>query len=290
MRRFLLVTSIAVVLLVGMVGEAAAQDFVGGARPVGMGGAFTSIGTGVDGIYHNPAGIATARMYAFGGTYEYTPAGNILNGTIIDSKTNPRLAASAGYSYHIPHNKKTDPKGHDIRLALAVPALPNRVSVGLGGRYLVLKRDGAEFARGFTLDAGLLFQIVKTFHVGVTGQNLIDICQQPARCRGVAPLLVGVGASYGKTTPFRLASDFALDITSEKEDLNFEIDVGAEYLAGGSFPVRLGYRHRTFDQSNHLTGGIGWRQSRFGLDASADFNLNEPEDIYISASFSLYFN
>ena len=42
----------------------AAQEFSEGARPAGMGNAFTAISSGTAAIYHNPAGTARAVMYA----------------------------------------------------------------------------------------------------------------------------------------------------------------------------------------------------------------------------------
>ena len=289
MQRFVVSALVVLLSVLVPVGEAASQDFMQGSRPTGMGGAFTSIATGPTGMYHNPAGIATARMYAVGGTYEYTPSGNVLNASIVDSKTNPRIAAEAGYSYLIGHGDN-DPSGHDIRLALAVPAMPDRISVGIGGRYMILKRGGAEFARGFTLDAGFLFQLAEKFQLGLSGKNLIDVCQNP-RCLGVAPMTVAAGASYGsRKSGLRLAADFGVDINSEPDDVNFLIEAGGEYLIGGSVPLRVGYTHETLDTSNHVTGGVGWRASRFGIDASGDVNVNSPEDFTISASFSVFFN
>ncbi len=290
MKRHILAVVMAVACAGGLAAEAHAQQFVEGARPTGMGGAYTAVGTGASGMYHNPAGIATARMYAIAGTYAYTPAGNLLNASIVDSKTNPNIAAQAGYSYLIGHDDARDPSGHDIRLALAVPALPERVSIGLSGRYLILERDGTEFARGFTLDAGFLFQIVESFHAGLVGKNLIDICQQPERCRGAVPMNVGAGVAYGKTTPFHISADFVADIGSRPEGVAYEIDAGAEYMIGGSFPIRAGYRHRTLQDSHRVSAGFGWRESRFGLDAGANMDLADPASVTVSTTASVYFN
>jgi len=289
MKRQILSVLVAAATLIAVAGDAAAQQYVDGARPTGMAGAYTAIGTGPTGMYHNPAGIATARMYAVSGTYEYTPAGNVLNASIVDSKTNPKLAAEAGYSYLIAHDDTEKPSGHDMRLALAVPALPNRVSVGLGGRYLILHQNNTELARGFTLDAGFLFQLVETFHAGIVGKNLIDICRQ-RRCRGVTPLTVGAGVAYGRTTPFNLSADFNVDVNSQPDDVNFEAEVGGEYMAAGKFPIRAGYNYRTLSNSHHVNAGFGWRESRFGVDVGSKFNVRDISDLTVSATIALYFN
>ena len=291
MNRHLTSLFVAAVLLVAWAGEAAAQQqYIEGARPTGMAGAYTAVGTGPSGIFHNPAGIATARMYAMSGTYAYTPTNNILNASVVDSQTNPKLSAGAAYSYLFAHEKGEDPSGHDIRLALAVPILPNIMSIGLGGRYAILKQGDSELARGFTMDAGLLFQIVEQFQIGVAAQNLIDICEQQVRCRGITPMTLAGGLAYGKSTAFRLSGDVELDLDTEADDINFRYELGGEYMIAGSFPVRLGYQHREIGRTNHLTGGFGWRENRFGLDASTNVNLNDPSEFTISTSFAFFFN
>lgn len=289
MKRYVLSALVAAATLLGLAGDAAAQQYVDGARATGMANAFNALSTGPPGMYHNPAGLATARMYAVSGTYEYTPQGNVLNASIIDSKTNPKLAAEAGYSYLIGHDDTEDPSGHDIRLGLAIPALPNKISVGLGGRYLILNQDGTEFARGFTMDAGILFQIVETFHAGLVARNLLDVCQQP-RCRGVTPRTLGAGVAYGRSTPLNISGDFEVDLNSEADAINFRGEVGAEYMVAGKFPIRAGYNYRTISESHHLDAGFGWRESKFGLDIGSDFNLQDISDLTVSASFSVYFN
>lgn len=289
MKRHILAVLLVVAASMGVATQASAQQYFEGARPTGMGGAYTAVGTGLSGMYHNPAGIAAARMYAIGGTYAYTPSGNLLNASVVDSKTNPKLAAEVGYSYLIPH-EQADPGGHDIRAAIAIPALPERVSLGISGRYLILDRNGTEFARGFTLDAGFLFQILETFHAGLVGKNFIDVCQQPARCRGAAPLTFGAGLAYGKTTPFHISADFAADLGSEADAVNYEVDAGAEYMIGGSFPIRAGYKYRTFDSSNRASLGFGWRESQFGLDVGANMDVADPSVFTVSTTASVYFN
>ena len=297
MQRHILAVLAAALLLVGVTSPAYAQQtdlpsmqYAEGSRPTGMAGAYTAVATGPSGLFHNPAGIATARMYAIGATYEYTPFGNVLNASVVDSQTNPKLSAGAAYSYLIGHDNE-GVSGHDIRLGLAVPIMPETISVGIGGRYAILKEGDSELARGFTLDAGLLFQIIEQFHAGVTAKNILDICNQPVRCRGVMPFAIAAGVSYGsESTPFRFSGDVGLDINSEADDVNFQYEVGGEYMIAGAVPVRLGYQYRELDTSNHLTAGFGWRKSRFGIDASTNLNLNDLSSFTISSSINLYFN
>src|SRR5690554_6950857 len=137
------------------------SDETRSARSQGMGEAFTSIANGTGGIYQNPAGVARSVMYSVDGLFEYTPSGTILNASIVDSKTNPSLAAGAGYSYFFGRDELSHLTGHDIRLALGVPVVPDRVAIGVGGRYMIMTDSSGSkddiFIKGFTLDAGLIF-------------------------------------------------------------------------------------------------------------------------------------
>jgi hypothetical protein len=270
--------------------ERPVADFARTARPIGLGEAFHSVSTGTSGLYYNPAGIATARMYSVGGTYEFTPQGNVLNASIVDSKTNRNLAAGVGYSYMLGRDQSGLGSGHDIRLALAVPALKDRVSIGIEGRYVIFKGERTEIARGFTMKAGFLFQLIERLHLGVSGSNLIDICNQPRRCQGVTPLTINGGISYGESTSFLVTADVGVDLNSQPGEPNLEYKAGAEYLIGGSVPVRLGYQHRTLTGQHLLGGGLGWRTSRFGIDVGGRLDVRDATDVYVSSSFSVYFN
>lgn len=270
--------------------ERPVADFARTARPIGLGEAFHSVSTGASGLYYNPAGIATARMYALGGTYEFTPQGNVLNASIVDSKTNKKLSAGVGYSYILGREQSRLGSGHDIRLALAVPALRDRVSVGLEGRYVIFKGDRTELARGFTMKAGFLFQLIERLHLGVSGSNLIDICNQPRRCRGVTPLTLNGGISYGESTSFLVSADVGVDLGTDDARAHLEYKAGGEYLIGGTVPVRLGYQHRTLTGQHLLSTGVGWRTSRFGIDVGGRLDVRDATDIYVSSSFSVYFN
>lgn len=264
-------------------------DFASGARPLGMSETYNAVGTGGAGLYHNPAGIAAANMYSLNGTYEFTPSTNVLSASIVDSKTNPNISAGVGYSYLLGRSALDNSFGHDVRLAVAIPAVPDRVSVGVEGRYSVLNAKGSQLARGFTMDAGFLFRVVDKLSIGVVGRNLIDICDQQRFCSSVTPLTMAGGVSYGEGSPFTASADVEVDLGSEKETVNMRYQIGGEYLIAGSVPIRAGYQHRTFTQTDHVSLGAGWRASRFGIDLAGRMTIQDIESVYVSSSFAVYF-
>lgn len=264
-----------------------------GVRPAGMGEAFTSIANGTSGIYQNPAGVARSVMYAVDGLFEYTPSGTILNASIADSKTNPSLAAGVGYSYFFGRDEFSHLTGHDVRLALAVPVIPDRVAIGIGGRYLIMKDssgpEDVNLVKGFTLDAGLIFRLSELLHLGIAGKNLIDPCNDDNLCRGVAPTTVTGGLSLGTETSFMLSADVGFDLTS-RDDAALNFGVGAEYLIARMIPIRAGFMHKGAIEHNFLTFGGGWRSPAAGVDLSYQHDLQNSDEVgYIAGSFSLYF-
>ncbi len=269
------------------------SDETRSARSQGMGEAFTSIANGTGGIYQNPAGVARSVMYSVDGLFEYTPSGTILNASIVDSKTNPSLAAGAGYSYFFGRDELSHLTGHDIRLALGVPVVPDRVAIGVGGRYMIMTDSSGSkddiFIKGFTLDAGLIFRLADMLHLGIAGKNLIDVCDKDARCHGLAPTTVTGGLSLGRETSFVLAADVGFDLTTRADPaLNF--GVGAEYLISGILPIRAGFKRDGATEHNFITFGGGWRSSAAGVDVSYQHDLQNSSKVgYIAGSFSLYF-
>jgi hypothetical protein len=278
-------------LMMGAASTASAQDpadFVEGSRPVGMGGAFTSVGTGPVGLYHNPSGIALAKMYGLGANYQFTPTGHILNASVVDSKTNPNVAAGAGYSY-IFGREDADPQGHDIRLGLAVPILKNKISFGLGGRYLILDSGNTEIVNHFTLDAGIIVRPVEQLRIGVAGKNMIDVCDQATRCGSVAPQMFAGGISFGDATNFMISGDVEADFTSEPDTVNMEYQFGGEVLAG-PVPIRAGYEHRTLTEAHNVSLGLGYKHSKFGVDVGGRMDVTNIDRFTIAVSIEGYIN
>ncbi len=288
MRRLSAVVVVVAAVLVAAPEDLGAQSFVDGTRATGMGTAFTGVGTGAEGLYHNPGGIATARMYAVDATFEVTPANSMLNASIIDSTTNPNISMGAGYSYLL--ERGSDVTGHDIRLAASVPAVEDTVAVGIGGRYMILNQDDVEYARGFTLDAGIIAQPAGDLRLGLAGKNLIDVCRKPEVCGGVTPRLVELGTAYGDPTQFTVSADVGSNFSQGDGPFTMRVDAGGEYLIGGMVPLRGGYRWRQLTNTHTATFGTGWRSESFGLDAGVAIPPEAPDDFQLSVGFELYVN
>lgn len=298
-------TLIALLLTLAPASGAWAQDAdplpetFSGVRPAGMGNALTPIAAGVDSLYHNPAGLARGEMYILDGAFTYTPQGGLLSAGIADSKTNPQIAAGVAYSYYFGAEDHADLSGHDIRVAAAVPVIPERISIGVGGRYMHFTdaslpeiaddEDSQVLFKGFSVDVGAMFKVTDMLHLGVAGQNLIDPCRNDARCRGSVPTRIGGGFGLGTVTTFQITGQAFVDITSTDTPV-FDFGVGAEVMAANVVPLRVGFERQGFFNRNLLTAGFGWRSQAAGLDLSYQHDLNQSSSFgYISGGFSVYF-
>lgn len=276
---------------------AAAQEFSQGVRSAGMGEAFTAVASGTSALFHNPAGAARAPMYALDAGYEYTPTGNLLSAAIVDSKTNPSIAAGVGYGYYFGRGDD-DVRGHDIRLGLALPVMPDRISVGLGGRWLIIKdtittmddagepvRTDVQLMNGPTIDAGIMFRATNALHFGVAGKNLIEQCEKP-ECKTIAPTLIHGGLSFGMEALI-VSGDMGVDLSTGESPAP-DGGAGIEYLINSVVPVRAGYQYKGGLGQHLLTFGAGWRSTAAGVDIGYQLDLEDTSNMFFMGSFSVY--
>ena len=270
-----------------------------GLRSGGVGNSHVAVASGTDAIYQNPAGIARAPMYVVDGAFSYTPQGALMSAGIADSKINPQIAGGATYNYFYGHSEHSHLSGHDVRVAAAIPAVPERVSIGIGGRYLHItdttlpEIDDDPTAQlllqGFTFDAGIAIRAADILHLGLVGQNLIDHCRDNSLCRGTTPTRLSAGLGLGDDSLFMISGQATLDLTSADSPL-FDFAAGAEFMAAGIIPIRAGFERRAFLNRNLLTFGLGWRSEQAGVDFAYRHDLNSMDSFgYISGGFSVYF-
>ena len=109
-------------------------------------------------------------------------------------------------------------RARDGRIALASPIIPKRLVLGVGGRYVFGKKEKDEIINGFTLDLGGVLKITDGIFFGVSGTNLIDLCEtdDSGACpEGAAPRTVGGGLSFGSSAGFQLSGDVRADFSPE---------------------------------------------------------------------------
>lgn len=215
---------------------------------------------------YNPASLPLGRLYHVEGLFGYEAAFGrwSVGGAVTDSVTN-KLAAGASFR-GILGGDDAGYTGFDGRLGLGMP-LSDAVAIGLSGRYLSVgpgEQDATAplpEAEGFTLDAAVRVSPVAGLHIAALGLNLIDMGS------ALAPIFVGGSAAYSVGEMFSFGGDVLVDMTTY-ERATILAGGGAEYLAGGTVPLRLGYRFDEGRQVHSVSGSVGYVDQQVGIDVA----------------------
>ncbi len=213
------------------------------ARSMAMGGAYRALGAG-DSLSGNPAAMLVRKLYQLETTGAWDSASKFgfAGASIVDSQTSQ---VAGGLSYHYASLGRGDERrgAHLTSLGLATP-FTDKLFAGVAGRYLLI----ASAANAITLDAGLLLRVSDAFSVAVSGHNLIDI-RHPEMERYFA---FATAYSAGALT---LAADLRAKFSPTTQ---LAYSGGLEYVAGGAFPLRVGYSYDNISGNQFVSGGIGY--------------------------------
>jgi len=258
-------------------------------RWMAFGGAQTALGSSTTAIYDNPANLASSRVYHFEGIVGFSPEANrqTYGGGIADSSTNQLaarpagtdaangLAGGVGGTWSTMDPDGIDRQWTDLRVALAYPVLPN-LFVGVTGRYLQVNQavsrgpfgvdlvsDGTAssgLASLFTFNAGVTYRPVKQLTLGVVGQNLT----YPGTPIAPTTLAGGIGLNLDV---FSAEFDTLVDFTTYDTPRS-RFMLGTEVFLFDRLAIRLGYRIDTGQKTQALSGGLGWVDKHFSVEAS----------------------
>jgi len=264
------------------------------ARWAATAGALRANGSGITSIWGNPAGLAQAQVYHVGALAGIWPEAKKQSYGVgaMDSVTS-RLAAGLGFVWSDQDPDGIKRQSQDLRLALAYPFSP-QVSFGLTGRYLKLEQNGLgplgrSYASGglqdeamletFSFDGGLRVAPTENFSFGLLGTNLSN----PGN--GLQPTTVGGGLGIG-SRDFFVEGDVLADFTTWQKTTTRAMG-GAEFLAGGNFPLRVGYRYDGGAKNHAISGGLGYIDQTFSVEFAARRSVSGDE--YTALFFSIQY-
>ncbi len=292
---------IAVVLLTSATSSAWAREEGAPASALGLSDAVRAAATGTSGLFFNPAGMGLISQYAVEAGYTFAPNldGHSFGAYAVDSRTNQALAFGSGYNYILSEEVGLDPEGnpikrsrdgHQVRAGIASgwdwESFGFRAGVGVRYQNLTVgwednpdngQHDDVEF---FTLDAGLVFDIVRMFRIAVTAHNLIDT---GANARASAPRSIGLGAA-ALFDAFQISFDVDLDIMSKSGGVVPSYFAGAQYLIAGMVVARAGFGYRGIDADKSLSAGVGYVSETIAADVSFSKSLDNADEAIVSAS------
>lgn len=251
------------------------------ARSAAVGGALRAFSNSLEALQLNPANLPATRVYHVGGLAQFWTGANrqSYGVSIVDSVVSrSRLAGGVSANWLFQDPDGVNRRALDLRFGLGFP-VSDKFLVGASGRYLDLSEEG--FPRGrdvlppslassglpsdpivkdITLDAGMTIRPTAELALSLVGNNLTD----PGH--GLLPLTFGGGVGYGSEL-FTLEADLVADFTTY-EETKLRGMAGLEVLAGGMYPIRLGYRYDDGQERHSLSGGLGYASKEFSFDAS----------------------
>lgn len=262
------------------------------ARTTALAGATRAFSVGTSGLYLNPGAMTLSRIYHLEALAQIGPEARrqTYGATAVDSITS-RLAGGVGGHYGIQDPSGLKRSWTDIRFALAYP-FSDKLHAGIGGRYLNLRQDGLgvlgdsyasgglrgdPIVSGFSFDAGLVARPVSQLAIGVVGTNLTH----PGN--GFQPTTLGGGVGFG-SEDFTIEADVVADFTTWTDvdggaRTTVRAMVGGEYLAADHFPIRLGYRYDQGQRAHYLSGGVGYVDPQFAIEAAVRRSVSAPDSM-----------
>lgn len=260
------------------------------ARTAALAGATRAFGIGTSGLYLNPAAMSLSRVYHLEALAQIAPEARrqTYGATAVDSITS-RLSGGIGGHYGVQDSSGLKRAWTDIRFALGYP-FSDKLHAGIGGRYLNLRQDGLgvlgdSYVSGglhndaildsFSFDAGLVARPVPQLAIGIVGTNL----SHPDN--GFQPTTLGGGVGFG-SEDFTIEGDVVADFTTWTDKnggsrTTLRAMLGGEYLVADHFPIRLGYRFDQGQRSHALSGGIGYVDPQFAVEAAVRRTVAGPD-------------
>ncbi|MDX2015048.1 MAG: hypothetical protein SFW67_32945 [Myxococcaceae bacterium] len=250
------------------------RDF-GHARTLAMGGAYMSLGYGVETIGGNPAALSAFKRYQM----EASGAWDIPNGMgfatvgLADS-TGP---LAMGLSYHFATFGGLERRwGHITTVALSY-AIADWIHLAVAGRHHVL--IGASNTNSVTMNAGLVIKPVPFISIGVSGHNLINNFNRDITRFFVASVSA---MFFNQLSPcFDLRADF------NGPQARFAYHGGLEWLIAMTVPVRLGYQYDGIMNHHYVSGGVGWFVQGSGIDLAYRHELGGAEGRMLALTVKL---
>ncbi len=266
-------------------------------RLAALGGGLRATSTGTSALFVNPANMAAARLYHLTAMAQIHPeaARQSYGGAIVDSIiSSSSIAGGLGGTW-----SQQDPEGiqrewTDLRFGLAMP-VGDIFFLGAAGRMLSLSQNGLgplgqsavsgglpfrNIANTITFDAGATLRPVPEFSISITGHNLTN------PDTALAPVMGGLGVGF-TTDVVSLSADAVLESRTFDRS-NVRAMGGVEVLLAERFALRGGYRFDSYIETHALSGGFGYVDPRFAVDASLRRSVAGEEYTVIVFGFTVH--
>lgn len=243
-----------------------------GARPLGMGGAFTAVADNADAPYWNPAGLGFVKKNEI--TTMQTKLSTDADHYYI-SYIRPAFGGTLGVSWiqiglgNITEtSKEVDANNEVVNLSIFSyfsnaymltygRKLNDKISIGLTTKYLTSDMFIAEGqASGYSVTPGLLLKPANNWRLGIKIDELLNSQQWGTGTVEQVPPKLRIGLAYAKSNP----GMFAVDVSQIlKSGYGAEASIGYEWSSEG-LSFRAGYA------DGGLTAGAGFESGHTRVD------------------------
>lgn len=250
-----------------------------GAKPIGMGGAYTAFMGDINSLYYNPAGIASIDGSQVGAMHtewitdiNYSNAGGAFSfreGVLGVSATLLGMGDIDGRGED--REKTEDFTASDFLLQFSyAKALVSGYQAGGSFKY-IRQKIADESASGIALDMGLQKSVISNLNMGISLRNL-------------GPNMRFISESYSLPLTFALGTSYRIggvsigfDTNYEIIDENIKVFFGTEYLPVQFLSIRGGYcvnalssisgrDSEVFEVKDGLGGGVGLNILSYSID------------------------
>jgi hypothetical protein len=252
-----------------------------GARPLGMGGAFTAIADNADAPYWNPAGLANiksqeintmqTRLSTDTDHYYISYVRPLGRGTLgvswiqISAGTLTQTSATPDAWNEVQNLGIFSYFSNAYLLSYGLPLNPN-ISIGMTAKYLTsdMYRITGGQAYGYSVTPGILLKLgardPRPLTIGFKIDELVNEQSWGTGTIEKTPAKARVGMALKQYKGILAGSTFALDLAQIlKSNYNTEVAVGYEWARDG-LAVRAGYADAA------LTAGAGFRSGVAQID------------------------
>ena len=275
-----------------------------GARPMGMGRAYTAVSDDINAIFTNPAGLGkqkgwglTSMSTKMMGRVDYKMLGGIYpteHGTFgvgyLSAMTPAGYATTdkASLASAVPLSYGTSQLslsyGIDLSEMIKISGTTANLSLGAAYRATASKFEGTDGSgTGGGLDVGVIFRPLANVSTGLTLQNVGGGINWKNGTKEELPLVTKLGAAcdLGRT---RVAIDVENGAGASL------LHTGAEYRPTDNIALRLGAEQTPSGASEtalNLTAGVGLKLAGFSFDYAyrQDGGLAENSNHYFSLSY-----
>lgn len=168
---------------------------------------------------------------------------------------------------------------NEIKTGISITKkLGDKLSIGLKGNYHQIKISNYGTTKGYSINAGLYYQLNQQFAVGIYSNNLTEQNYINQNIATQIPSGLHIGAHYKATNKVLIATTLS-KLTSE----NIDVGLGLEYEIIGNVSLRTGLNAKPFKQYAGL--GLNYKKLTMDLAFENDKNLGYTPQIALGYAF-----